>query len=591
MKPGDTNLRWSQQVVRSLVDAGVRHLVISPGSRSTPLVLAALQCEDLRLHVIPDERSAAFFALGLGRAGAAPAAVLATSGSAPAHWYPAVIEAASAHWPLLLLSADRPPELHACGANQAVDQTRLFGTFARGFFSMDVHDGNDVLLNSAASITAQAVDLSRWPLPGPVHINLSFREPLLPESGLTAPLPAREARNDENRIRQTFPDTAVQIDYPQCIPTAVQVQRLAEQLSGRPGIMVAGATPFSRDEARALYQLSEKLDCPLLADPLSGLRFETGDATQLVCRYDTFLRDGVFSAAHAPEWVLQLGATPVSKTLQNYLDEHAQISLPIRVSPVGDWPDPARSSRRILHVDTLPLLQALNDSPLQAAQPEWSGAFRQAEQRVDRLFRKSSSLPLEANILAQLIRQAPAGSRLFAGNSMVIRDCDSFLGHYRKALTLHANRGASGIDGNVSTVLGMAAADEHTAIGVLGDLALYHDMNSLLAARNVKVILVVFNNGGGAIFSYLPQSELAQFEDYWLTDTGLDMAAIAALYRLAFHQVTAVDDFEQAFSAALVAPGSSLIEIVIDRQDSVARHQTFWSHQQEQPSAGCKSLP
>ncbi|HHH44965.1 MAG TPA: 2-succinyl-5-enolpyruvyl-6-hydroxy-3-cyclohexene-1-carboxylic-acid synthase [Gammaproteobacteria bacterium] len=568
MRPGDTNLRWSQQVVRALVDAGVHHLVISPGSRSTPLVLAALQCDALQVHVIPDERSAAFFALGLGKAGAAPAAVLATSGSAPAHWYPAVIEAASAHWPLLLLSADRPPEQHACGANQTVDQARLFGTFIRGFFGMDVHAGEQVLMDSAPSITAQAVDLSRWPLPGPVHINLSFREPLLPESGLTAAPPG---------------STAIQIGYPQRTPAAAQLQQLAERLSGRPGMIIAGATPFSADEAQALCTLAQRLDCPLLADPLSGLRFAARDATQLICCYDTFLRDPVFCAAQVPEWVLQLGAAPVSKTLQSYLDAHAQTSLPIRVSPVGDWPDPARNSRQILHVDILPLLQSLCDIPLQAAPPEWSDAFRQAEQRVGRLFREPSSLPLEAGILAQLIRQAPAGSQVFAGNSMVIRDCDSFLNHHRKALTLHANRGASGIDGNVSTVLGMAAANEQLAIGVLGDLALYHDMNGLLAARSVKVVLVVFNNGGGAIFSYLPQSELASFEDYWLADTGLDMAAVTTLYHLSFHQVATVADFEQAFSTALAAPDSSLIEIVIDRKDSVSRHRALWSHFSEQP--------
>jgi 2-succinyl-5-enolpyruvyl-6-hydroxy-3-cyclohexene-1-carboxylate synthase len=161
VKPGDSNLRWAQLVMRALFDAGVRHLVISPGSRSTPLVLAAIQCEALRLHVIPDERSAAFFALGLSKAGTAPAAVLATSGSAASHWYPAVIEAASAHWPLLLLSADRPPELHACGANQTIDQTRLFGEFTRGYFALDVLDGDSALLTSAVSISAQAVDLSR----------------------------------------------------------------------------------------------------------------------------------------------------------------------------------------------------------------------------------------------------------------------------------------------------------------------------------------------------------------------------------------------------------------------------------------------
>ena len=562
MKPGDLNLYGSQQVMRALVGAGVRHLVISPGSRSTPLVLAAMQYEGLQLHVVPDERSAAFFALGISKTDTAPAAVLATSGSAPAHWYPAVIEAASAHWPLILLSADRPPELHACGANQTIDQTQLFGKFTRGFFALDFHIDDKRTGDSTASISAQAVDLSRWPVPGPVHINLSFREPLLPESGLS---PAAD----------TVP---VQVDYPQCTPTSTQVQQLAEQLSGKPGIIVAGTTPFSQSEAQALHALTVKLGCPLFADTLSGLRFDAADSTQLVCRYDTFLRDPGFTAAHAPEWLLQLGAAPVSRTLQQYIDHPAKTCQRIRVSPVGDWPDPARNSQWIVHADVLPLLDALREHPLRPAPTDWYSAFRTAEQQVDALLGQSSSPPLEATVLTRLLQQIPANSAVFASNSMVIRDCDSFIGRQEKPLSLNANRGASGIDGNVSTLAGMAAAHEHTVVGILGDLALYHDMNGLLALRDIKAVLVVFSNGGGAIFSYLPQSELPQFKRYWLTDTTLDMASVAQLYRLLFRKVETADDFEQAFSEALAAPRSSLIEVVSDREDSVARHRAFWSH-------------
>ncbi len=565
MKPGDTNLRWSQQVMRALTDAGVQHLVLSPGSRSTPLVLAATQCAALQLHVIPDERCAAFFALGLSKSGAAPATVLATSGSAAAHWYPAVIEASSTHCPLLLLSADRPTELHTCRANQSIDQMHLFGEFTRACFALDVHDGGEALERKAASITTQAVDLSRWPLPGPVHINLSFREPLLPESGLSA-WPAQTT-------------TAVQIDYPHCVPTASQVQQLALQLSGKAGIIIAGATLFSDAEARLIQGLAETLNCPLLADPLSGLRFNTTDSKQLICFYDTFLRAPDFTADNAPEWILQLGAPPVSKTLQSYIDHHATVSQPIRVSPVGDWPDPGRNSRQIIHADILPLLDALLKQTLDSAPSGWANTFRQAEQRVDVLFESPALLPLEASILAQLLQLAPANSRLFAGNSMVIRDCDSFIGRQSKVLSLSANRGASGIDGNISTVLGMAAADSCcNVIGMLGDLALYHDMNGLLAARDTKVILIVFNNGGGAIFSYLPQSQLAQFERYWLMDTKLDLACVAQLYHLSFQRVATVDDFGEVFGEALAKPASSLIEIVIDREDSVARHREYWSH-------------
>jgi len=219
----------------------------------------------------------------------------------------------------------------------------------------------------------------------------------------------------------------------------------------------------------------------------------------------------------------------------------------------------------------------LLECPLQAAAAEWFHAFQQAEQQLKQLLNNSASIPLEAQIINKVVQQLDAGSRLFCSNSMVIRDCDSFIGAQSQALTLTANRGASGIDGNLSTLLGMAAADEKTCVGLLGDLALYHDMNGLLAVRHVKAILVVFNNGGGAIFSYLPQAKLPQFEQYWLTDTQLDLAIVAQLYQLNFKQVKTAGEFEQAFWAALKTHGSSLIEVSIERQDSVARHQDFWS--------------
>ena len=563
MHQGDINLRRATRLLQALRDGGVRHVVISPGARSTPLVLAATRCRDLQTHVIPDERCAAFFALGLGKAGTAPAVVVCTSGTAPANWYPAVIEAAQGQSPLLLISADRPAELQDCGANQTIDQTRLFGGFVRGYYPFPA-DGADLpRLQVVASTAAQALDRSRWPLPGPVHLNMVFREPLVPETF-----------SDEPEAAST---TNWRSDYPELAAAADAIDTLAGELSGKPGLVVAGPTRLPPEFTAALGTLAAKLDCMICADPLSGLRFGPHDRTRIASGYDTWLRNPDFAKRHRAQWILQFGAAPTSAVLQRYLDGHDDHTRRILVTPAGPWPDPGRRGRHVLHAAPLAVVTALNARVLEPAAPDWCAAFLKEERRVHALLADPAQCPPEAAILASVVRQLPAHSRIFAGNSMVIRDCDSFLPGGDPPLALLANRGASGIDGNVSTILGLAAGSEPTVVGLLGDLALYHDMNGLLAAREVNAKLVVFRNGGGAIFGYLPQAGLEGFERYWLTDPELDYAAVARLYGLPYRRVETPAAFETAFAAALQQPDSSLIEVIIDRADSLARHRAFWS--------------
>ncbi|HHO67584.1 MAG TPA: 2-succinyl-5-enolpyruvyl-6-hydroxy-3-cyclohexene-1-carboxylic-acid synthase [Gammaproteobacteria bacterium] len=560
MQQGDINLLWASRLVATLQQCGVRHVVISPGSRSTPLVLAAARQAGLRTHVLADERSAAFFALGAGKDSGVPALVIGTSGSAPANWYPALVEAAQGRVPLLALSADRPPELHDCGANQTLDQTHLFGRFVRGFHAFDADSAEPARLDALASRAAQAFDQSRWPLPGPVHINIAFREPLVGE----ARLPQEAA-------------PAFRVDLPQLVPPAAAVSRLAACISGRPGLLVAGPTRPCPDLAAALAALAARLDCPLLADPLSGLRYGGHDRSHVIGGYDAFLRDAGFAAAQAPDWIVQFGDAPVSKSLQQYLDRHADHATLVRVSAAGPWPDPNRRGRQFMHADPLALAEALNRQPLAPAPAGWSAAFLEREQRVAAALQAMPRRPLEAQVLETVARQLPAHGLVFAGNSMVIRDCDSFLRGRDAPLRLLANRGASGIDGNVSTLFGLAAAAGRPAVGLLGDLALYHDMNGLAAAREADATLVVFNNGGGAIFGYLPQAGLAEFERFWLTDPALDLALVARLHGLHHALATDAAGFDRHFARALARPGSSLIEVRVDRRDSLEQHRDFWS--------------
>ncbi len=561
MSAADRNFRWAGAIVDGLFQSGVAHAVISPGSRSTPLTLACVRHPGMRSWLVPDERSAAFFALGLSKARDGLAVVIATSGSAPANWYPAVIEASQDMQPLVLLSADRPEELQACGANQTVDQIHLFGRHVRTFFALSDPDDSPAGLHHARTRAAQAVDGCRWPVPGPVHINVPFREPLVPDGGSLEPV--RGA---------AFVPVAVQ---PRLAPAEADIRELGERLSGRRGLIVCGRGDFADGFPDAVVALARRLACPVLADPLSGLRFGGHDRSQVMTRYDGFLRGLNSAADYRAEWVLRFGGTPTSKTLQQYLGGLG-VATSILVVPCGPWPDPGEVCGQTMHADPELVCQALMGVEPEAASPRWLEGFQHLEQGAAEGLPVSGSAPIEAEVMAVLARRLEAGATLFCGNSLVVRDADSFLAGGEQDLRVVGNRGVSGIDGNVSTVLGLAAVGRGTVVGLLGDLALYHDMNGLIAAREVDATLVVFNNGGGGIFGYLPQRDLPEFEQYWLSPTALDVGRIAKLYSLRHRPVEDAASFEQALMSSLDSPGVDLIEVLVDRQESFARHQAYW---------------
>lgn len=549
---GALNLAWSQALADGFAAAGMRHAVISPGSRSTPLALALLRQPALTCHVLVDERSAAFFALGLAKASGRPALVLATSGSAPANWLPAVIEADQAGVPLVLLSADRPPELQGCGANQTVDQVHLFGGHVRACHALGAPEPGFApayLHRLAARVGEQAA----WPLPGPVHVNLPFREPLLP-----AGEPAPSAR---------LP--AVPVEGPANPPSAAVIARLADAFSGRRGAIVCGAGDYPAGFADAVAALAAKLACPILAEPLSNLRFGPHDRSRLFCRYDGWLRHREFVSGHRPDWLLRFGAFPVTRSLQGFAARACERL--VLVEPTPRWSDPADAVTDVVRADPLALCQDLLREPLQAAPPDWLDAFRQAEAAAGARPAEAA----EARIIPALLAELPAGCPVFVGNSMVIRDLDAFGGSGSKPLAFYGNRGASGIDGNVSTALGIAAA-RGRVVALLGDLTCQHDLGGLAAARGLDAVLVVFNNGGGGIFGYLPQAGLPEFGPGWLTPQGINFAAAAAAFGLAYAGADDGSDLIRALSQALARGGPHVLEVTIDRERSLADHQAYW---------------
>ncbi len=566
--------------VDELARAGVRHACFAPGSRSTPLVLALAREPRIRLWDHLDERSAAFFALGLAKALREPVALVCTSGTAAANFLPAVIEARYSRVPLLVLTADRPPELRDVGAPQAIDQLRLYGPYAKWFVEVALPEATPTLLRYARMLAARATATARAEPAGPVHLNFPLREPLIPLAAEPPDISGSEALAWRGRP-EGQPFARVLAGSKQ--PDASLVRELAMLLAELPhGVIVAGPQP---DEALApaLARLAATLGYPILADPLSQARCGPHDRALVVDAYDAFLRDPEIAGALAPQVVLRFGSVPTSKPLLLYLERHAGTQQ-IVVDPAG-WPDPLHLASHVVHADPSALAEAL---AIQLAavgcrpDPAWGETWGAVDARAratiaDELARIEE--PFEGRVFAELAALLPDGATLFAGNSMPVRDLDTFFPSSERRLRFLANRGANGIDGVVSTALGAAAALAGPLALVIGDLSFYHDMNGLLAARRhgLRATIVLLNNDGGGIFSFLPQAEHGeQFERLFGTPHGLDFRHVAALYGLAFTRVESWPAFREAVRASLAGDGVSVIEVPTERPRNVELHRRIW---------------
>jgi 2-succinyl-5-enolpyruvyl-6-hydroxy-3-cyclohexene-1-carboxylate synthase len=559
---GQLNLRWAHALADGMAAAGLTDLVLSPGSRSTPLALAFLRQPAIRCHVILDERSAAFFALGIAKVSRRPVAVLCTSGSAAANWFPAVIEADAGATPLLLLSADRPPELQGWGANQTIEQQHLFGRHVRAFHAPGVPSAH-FLPHYAHRLAARALNESRWPLPGPVHLNLALREPLLPGSDASD-----EPASTEPPTIQRAPATL--------LPDPESIVYLAGMIDARPGAIVCGSADYPSGFADAVTALARQLDCPILAEPLANLRFGQHDRRRLCVHYEAFLRAPSFVAANPAQWLLRFGAFPVTRSLQDWLGGGATTgATQIVVTPDSRWPDPQHNASTILHSDPVEACQALQAAGPRPASTDWYAAFSQAESAVAAIASTYRELNnFEGALIPALLEQLPAGHRLFCGNSMAIRDLDAFSGSGEKELRFFGNRGASGIDGNLSTALGIAT--DGPCVALVGDLTAQHDLTALATTGGRDIIVVVVNNGGGGIFDYLPQATLPEFERAWLTPQSIDFAAAAQTFGVTYEQAETLERFKSALARALDQGGATLIEVSIDRPLSVELHRRYW---------------
>ncbi|HEU5001189.1 MAG TPA: 2-succinyl-5-enolpyruvyl-6-hydroxy-3-cyclohexene-1-carboxylic-acid synthase [Actinomycetota bacterium] len=559
-------------LVDELVRCGVHHACVSPGSRSTPVALALAGHPGIATRVVVDERSSAFCALGIGKATGVPAAVLCTSGTAVANLLPAVIEAHQSRTPMLLLTADRPPELRHTGANQTIDQLKIFGDAVRLFVEVGVPEAHPGSVRYWRSTACQAWAAATGSPAGPVQLNLAFRDPLVPvadAAGFPLPLDGRAGGEPWTRISRA-----------PAAPDAALTARLAGEIAASErGLLVAGG---GIAPSPALVDLAERAGWPVLADPLSGLR----SGPHAVSAYEALLRTPAFARAMTPDLVVRVGALGTSKALAAAL--HPGVRQ-VRIDPDAAWEDPERAAGELIVAD----LQATAGALAGAVRPgpangsgkirgeTWLDAWMKAEAAavaaIDAVL-DAETAPSEPRVARDTAAACPDGAVLVAASSMPVRDLEWFM-RPRTGLRVLANRGASGIDGFAATALGVALGTGVPVVALAGDLSMLHDRNGLALAReHPPAVFVVVNNDGGGIFSFLPQAEHPEhFERLFGTPQGIDVAGMAREARCAYGLVDEPAALCPAIGEALAGGGVHLLEVRTNREANVALHRRVWA--------------
>jgi 2-succinyl-5-enolpyruvyl-6-hydroxy-3-cyclohexene-1-carboxylate synthase len=561
------NTALASALVEELARCGVRQAALAPGSRSTPLALALWRQPAIEVAVIVDERSACYFALGAAQATGRPAVVLCTSGTAAANLHPAVCEADEAGVPLIVLTADRPPELRGIGAGQAIDQLKLYGSAVRWFCEVGVHEADDAGLLHFRSVACRAYAAARGaPRPGPVHLNLAWRDPLGPE-----PRPEDVTATSELALRGRGerPLTAVAPGPPAA--EEALLDELAERLSAAPrGLILVGRQP-DPGLAAPVVALAHGAGYPILAEPTSQLRLGHHDRDLIVWPYDAIAR--LAPTPLRPELVVRFGDMPTSKALRQWLASLPELRQVV-VDPEFGWNEPTLQAETIVRAEPRSLTAGLVER-LRGGEEEWRLAWLEAGRAAAGAIQGELGEldgPTEPGVHAALAGLYADGELVYTASSMPIRDQEAFLPAAAKEVRFLCNRGANGIDGLISSGIGAVAASGRPAWVLTGDLGLHHDSNGLaaLAHASAPVRVVVLNNGGGGIFEFLPQSgqlDRQEFEALLGTPLGLDPARVAALYGLPHVLVERLDQLGEA-----AGEGTALIEIRTDRLENLELH-------------------
>ena len=552
------------KIVSTLVQSGVEQVVVSPGSRSTPLAYAFASTKELIMHRQVDERAAAFYALGLAKSTAKPVVLLCTSGTAAANYYPAVVEAKYARVPLIVLTADRPHELREVGAPQTINQVRLYGENVKWSAEFPIPDEAEQTLPYIERHTVRAVNIAMTAPFGPVHLNIPFREPLLIDFQEQLP----RTRFVKSYLNDLTPSK----------PALDEFKTIIEQTKN--GMIVVGELALGTNTEH-LWNFIREVKWPVMIESLSNLRTEVPEDVQAlaITTYDALMKNERFKRNVRPQTVIRFGAQPVSKFLMQFIAQsNPQSYIIIDEDPM--YRDSTHASTHFIHALPGAWLSELKFNKLAAEMAYvefWKTADLLAMSEIENYRQHASD---EGAMVQVMLESLPERSDIFVSSSMPIRDIDTFLTVMNKDIKVYANRGANGIDGVTSTALGFSQGrNSRNTYLFIGDLAFLHDANAFIATRyqNCDLTIVVMNNDGGGIFSYLPQAKVeSHYEDLFGTPTALTFEKLAEMYEMEYIAVNTIAEFDQAISNGKHG-AVKLIEVFTNRQDNVREHRALWA--------------
>jgi len=544
-------------MVDELVRCGVRTALTSPGSRSSPLVFALIRDGRLACHSLIDERSSGFFALGSAKATGMPAVVTCTSGTAAANLLPAVVEAWEAGVPMIVLTADRPPELREVGAGQAIDQVKLYGQAVKWFFELGTHEATPGRLRWARTLACRLVWAALDERPGPVHLNVALREPLVPPPDLPADASARSGGRPRLLRSGAGADGSV--------------PALAAHLAGaRRPLLVVGRSeprPGRAGAGQAVAAWAARYGVPVLSDPLGGARRGAG----AVAHYDALLRDEAFAAQVVPDLVVRVGDLPTSKPLRGWLAALPEETVQVAFDPAGAWHDPDGVLALVLAADPASALEAARAGEVEEG---WAATWEEADAAAARALGETLGDGLsEPGVAAHLLATLPADAALVVASSMPVRDAETFGPVRDDPPRVLSNRGANGIDGTISTALGVACAHPGPTVLLTGDVTVVHDLGGLAACARAgpALTIVLLDNAGGGIFDFLPIAAAgAGYEEHVATPPQVDFAHAAAMAGLAYRTVGSLGEIA-------VAEAPTLLHVRSERTANVELHRRCWA--------------
>lgn len=562
--------RYTANFVDELVNNGMTDVIISPGSRSTPLALTFSEHPSIKEWIVIDERSAAFFALGLAKKTNRPVALVCTSGTAAANYYPAIVEAFYSRVPLLVLTADRPHELRQVGAPQAIEQIKMYGDYVKWFHEMATPEGSLQMLRYSRQKAAQAFAYTEQGNKGPVQVNFPFREPLTPDFSLPDIWGMKRNENTSGISRMEG------VKY----LAAENVRELTDLIgSSQKGLLVCGPQQDT-DFAESVCQLAHHWNIPLLADPLSQVRTGAHDKTQVIEGYDAFLRDPDIRERLKPDYIIRFGAMPVSKAYLFFIKENSSIPQFIVEENEG-FRDPSGNDTVYIYADPKQMCnQLIEKSADRQNNEEWLIEWMKYNQIAKQhLLSGEEAQVTEGEAVRGIAEVIPDNTALYTGNSMSIRDVDSFFMTTSKNVSILCNRGANGIDGVISSAVGAAASGERVTL-LIGDLSFFHDMNGLLAAKQYQlpITIVLVNNNGGGIFSFLPQAnDKKHFEALFGTPVDLPFEKAGELYGADYSVASTESALKTQLERSYENKGLSIIEVQTDRAENAAWHRDKWA--------------